>query len=110
VSVVTSSPPYLCGEARCTGIGPVDYLRYTPLLPDVTGGVVDPRFNTIPLSDNLTGVRLVRRWRRRYSPGRLERVIVEKPRRRCVSLSAPHPGELRARMRTTHPMRSDSRR
>ena len=80
MTVVMSSPPYLCGEARCTGIGPVDYLRYTPLLPDVTGGVVDPRFNTIPLSDNLTGVRLVRGWRRPYRPGRLERVMASRSR------------------------------
>lgn len=38
----------------------MDYLLYTPLLPDVTGGVIDPLFVAIPLSDNLTGVRLIR--------------------------------------------------
>lgn len=46
--------------ATVTLISPVDYLLYTPLLPDVAGGVIDPRFVTIPLSDNLTGVRLIR--------------------------------------------------
>ncbi|CAM3134826.1 NADH dehydrogenase [Mycobacterium intermedium] len=46
--------------ATVTLISPVDYLLYTPLLPDVAGGVIDPRFVTIPLSDNLSGVRLIR--------------------------------------------------
>lgn len=47
-------------RATVTLISPVDYLLYTPLLPDVAGGVIDPRYVTIPLSDNLTGVRLIR--------------------------------------------------
>lgn len=47
-------------SATVTLISPVDYLLYTPLLPDVAGGVIDPRFITIPLSNNLTGVRLIR--------------------------------------------------
>ncbi|MCV7380037.1 NADH dehydrogenase [Mycobacterium alsense] len=47
-------------RATVTLISPVDYLLYTPLLPDVAGGVIDPRFVTIPLSDNLPGVRLIR--------------------------------------------------
>ncbi|MGA7132950.1 MAG: NAD(P)/FAD-dependent oxidoreductase [Mycobacterium sp.] len=43
-----------------TIISPVDYMLYTPLLPDVAGGVVDPRFVTIPLAGTLNRVRKVR--------------------------------------------------
>ncbi|OBK16184.1 NAD(P)/FAD-dependent oxidoreductase [Mycobacterium asiaticum] len=46
--------------ATVTLISPLDYLLYTPLLPDVAGGAIDPRFIAIPLSDSLTGVRLIR--------------------------------------------------
>jgi NADH dehydrogenase len=35
-------------------------MLYTPLLPDVAGGVVDPRFVTIPLAGTLNRVRKVR--------------------------------------------------
>jgi NADH dehydrogenase len=41
-------------------ISPVDYMLYTPLLPDVAGGVVDARFVTVPLANTLHGVRAVR--------------------------------------------------
>src|ERR1700682_4636836 len=41
-------------------ISPVDYMLYTPLLPDVAGGVVDARFVTIPLAGTLHGVRKIR--------------------------------------------------
>ncbi|MGH3676417.1 MAG: NAD(P)/FAD-dependent oxidoreductase [Mycobacterium sp.] len=41
-------------------ISPVDYMLYTPLLPDVAGGLVDARFVTIPLANTLKGVRTVR--------------------------------------------------
>ncbi|WNG90687.1 NAD(P)/FAD-dependent oxidoreductase [Mycobacterium sp. ITM-2016-00318] len=41
-------------------ISPVDYMLYTPLLPDVAGGLVDARFVTIPLANTLRGVRSVR--------------------------------------------------
>ncbi len=41
-------------------ISPVDYMLYTPLLPDVAGGVVDARFVAIPLANTLRGVRTVR--------------------------------------------------
>ena len=54
---ILAAPPQITRDRHL--ISPVDYLLYTPLLPDVAGGVVDPRFNTIPLSDNLTGVRLI---------------------------------------------------
>src|SRR5690349_3414248 len=38
-------------DATVTLISPVDYLLYTPLLPDVAGGAIDPRFATVPLID-----------------------------------------------------------
>lgn len=41
-------------------ISPVDYMLYTPLLPDVAGGVVDARFVAIPLANALHGVHAVR--------------------------------------------------
>src|SRR5215471_5299904 len=43
-----------------TIISPVDYMLYTPLLPDVAGGVVDARFVAIPLANALRGVQAVR--------------------------------------------------
>jgi NADH dehydrogenase len=49
-------------DATVTLISPVDYLLYTPLLPDVAGGAIDPRFATVPLIDMLPGVRLVRAY------------------------------------------------
>src|SRR3954452_2071605 len=41
-------------------ISPVDYMLYTPLLPDVAGGLVDPRFVTIPLANTLRDVQAIR--------------------------------------------------
>ncbi|MGV0793785.1 NAD(P)/FAD-dependent oxidoreductase [Mycolicibacterium sp. XJ1819] len=41
-------------------ISPVDYMLYTPLLPDVAGGVVDARFVAIPLANALRGVQAIR--------------------------------------------------
>ncbi len=43
-----------------TIISPVDYMLYTPLLPDVAGGLVDARFVAIPLATALTGVQAIR--------------------------------------------------
>lgn len=43
-----------------TIISPVDYMLYTPLLPDVAGGVVDARFVAVPLANTLKGVHAVR--------------------------------------------------
>jgi len=43
-----------------TIISPIDYMLYTPLLPDVAGGVVDGRFVAIPLAGTLGGVRKIR--------------------------------------------------
>ncbi|WP_197377502.1 NAD(P)/FAD-dependent oxidoreductase [Mycolicibacterium baixiangningiae] len=47
-------------QVEITIISPVDYMLYTPLLPDVAGGLVDARFVTIPLANSLRGVRAVR--------------------------------------------------
>ncbi|WP_370329189.1 NAD(P)/FAD-dependent oxidoreductase [Mycolicibacterium hippocampi] len=47
-------------SVEVTIISPVDYMLYTPLLPEVAGGVVDGRFVTIPLANALDGVRAVR--------------------------------------------------
>jgi NADH dehydrogenase len=41
-------------------ISPVDYMLYTPLLPDVAGGLVDARFVAIPLANALKGVQAIR--------------------------------------------------
>lgn len=41
-------------------ISPVDYMLYTPLLPDVAGGVIDARFIAIPLANALRGVQHIR--------------------------------------------------
>ncbi|MGX1775909.1 NAD(P)/FAD-dependent oxidoreductase [Nocardia brasiliensis] len=40
-------------------VTPDDYMLYTPLLPDVAGGLIDPRFVVISLADALPRVRLV---------------------------------------------------
>lgn len=49
-------------DATVTLISPIDYLLYTPLLPDVAGGAIDPRFATVPLIDVLPDVRLFRAY------------------------------------------------
>jgi NADH:ubiquinone reductase (H+-translocating) len=64
-------------------ISPVDYMLYTPLLPDVAGGLVDARFVTIPLANTLRGVQAVR--------GRVDAVDFEG---RTVAFADP---ELRSR-------------
>src|SRR5271163_3650496 len=61
-----------------TIISPVDYMLYTPLLPDVAGGVVDPRFVTIPLAGMLNGVRKIR--------GRVDSVDLERHRLQFTDL------------------------
>ncbi|MGV0717714.1 NAD(P)/FAD-dependent oxidoreductase [Mycolicibacterium sp. XJ662] len=67
-------------------ISPVDYMLYTPLLPDVAGGLVDARFVAIPLANTLRGVQAIR--------GRVERVDFDErtvtfidPEERARSLS-----------------------
>jgi NADH dehydrogenase len=47
-------------DVDVTIVSPVDYMLYTPLLPDVAGGVVDARFVTIPLANALRKIRIVR--------------------------------------------------
>ncbi|MCY1141617.1 NAD(P)/FAD-dependent oxidoreductase [Actinoplanes sp. Pm04-4] len=47
------------GAAEIILVNPTDYFLYLPLLPEVTGGVLDPRRITISLADTLPGVRLV---------------------------------------------------
>ncbi|OJZ74886.1 NADH dehydrogenase [Mycobacterium paraffinicum] len=47
-------------NVRVTIVSPVDYLQYTPLLADVAGGLVDPRFVCVPLAGTLKGVRAIR--------------------------------------------------
>jgi NADH:quinone reductase (non-electrogenic) len=39
-------------------VSPTDYMLYTPLLPDVAGGLIDPRFVAIPLLNALPQVQL----------------------------------------------------
>ncbi len=47
-------------EVEISIISPVDYMLYTPLLPDVAGGLVDARFVAIPLANALRGVQAIR--------------------------------------------------
>jgi NADH:ubiquinone reductase (H+-translocating) len=47
-------------DVDITIISPVDYMLYTPLLPDVAGGLVDARFVAIPLANALRGVQAIR--------------------------------------------------
>lgn len=39
-------------------VSPNDYMLYTPLLPDVAGGLIDPRYVAVPLANELPGVSL----------------------------------------------------
>jgi NADH:ubiquinone reductase (H+-translocating) len=65
-------------DVDITIISPVDYMLYTPLLPDVAGGVVDARFVTIPLAGTLKGVRTIR--------GRVDSVDFEQHRLQFTDL------------------------
>ena len=47
-------------DVDITIVSPIDYMLYTPLLPDVAGGLLDARFVTIPLAGTLDGVRAIR--------------------------------------------------
>jgi NADH:ubiquinone reductase (H+-translocating) len=47
------------GAAEVVLLNPTDYFLYLPLLPEVAGGVIDPRRVTVPLSGTLPGVRVV---------------------------------------------------
>ncbi len=59
-------------DVQVTIISPVDYMLYTPLLPDVAGGVVDARFVAIPLAGTLKGARAIR--------GRVDNVDLDRHR------------------------------
>ena len=47
--------------AEVTVVAPTDHLLYTPLLPEVAGGVLDPRDITVPLAGRLRSRRLLGR-------------------------------------------------
>lgn len=47
------------GRVRVRLVSPLNYLLYTPLLPEVAGGLMDPRFVAVPLAESLAGVELV---------------------------------------------------
>src|SRR3954471_23835465 len=47
------------GAAEIVMLNPTDYFLYLPLLPEVAGGVLDPRRVTVPLAGTLPGIRLV---------------------------------------------------
>lgn len=47
------------GAVEVVLVNPTDYFLYLPLLPEVAGGVLDPRRVTVPLADTLPGVRVV---------------------------------------------------
>src|ERR1700733_7996560 len=65
-------------DVDITIISPVDYMLYTPLLPDVAGGVVDARFVAIPLAGTLKGVPA--------TPGRVDRAPLEDRRLQFTDL------------------------
>jgi NADH:ubiquinone reductase (H+-translocating) len=65
-------------DVDVTIISPVDYMLYTPLLPDVAGGVVDGRFVAIPLAGTLKGVRAIR--------GRVDEVDLDRHRLQFTDL------------------------
>lgn len=46
-------------DAEVVLVTPTDYMLYTPLLPDVAGGLIDPRFVAVSLADALPRVRLM---------------------------------------------------
>lgn len=47
------------GAAELMAVNPADYLLYVPLLPEVAGGILDPRRLAIPLRQKLPGTQLV---------------------------------------------------
>ena len=57
-------------NVKVTIVSPVDYMQYSPLLADVAGGLVDPRFVSMPLAGTLKGVQAVR--------GRVDSVDVDR--------------------------------
>jgi NADH:ubiquinone reductase (H+-translocating) len=49
----------ISGEAEVVLVNPTDYFLYLPLLPEVSGGVLNPRRVTVSIPGTLSGVRLV---------------------------------------------------
>jgi NADH dehydrogenase len=47
------------GAAEIVLVNPTDYFLYLPLLPEVAGGILEPRRVTVPLVETLPRVRLV---------------------------------------------------
>ena len=47
------------GDAELLLVSPTDYMLYSPLLPEVVAGVVDPRHVSVPLHEQLKRTRLV---------------------------------------------------
>ncbi len=47
------------GAAEVIAVSPADYMLYVPLLPDVTGGVLEPHRVAVPLRTRLPRTRLV---------------------------------------------------
>ncbi len=45
-------------RAEIVLVSPNDYMLYTPMLPDVAGGLIDPRYVAVPLANELPGVTL----------------------------------------------------
>ena len=50
-------------------INPMDYFLYLPLLPEVAGGILDPRRVAVPLADLGSGIRLI--------PGTVDEVDID---------------------------------
>ena len=71
----------LLGPAQVTLVSPTDYLLYSPLLPEVATGVLDPRDIAVPLRQAVPGVRQVH--------GRVTAVDLEA---RTVSVDCPDAG------------------
>src|SRR5437762_2901623 len=47
------------GAAEIVVVNPTDYFLYLPLLPEVAGGILDPRRVAVSLTATLPGIRLV---------------------------------------------------
>jgi NADH:ubiquinone reductase (H+-translocating) len=75
----------LRGSADIQLLNPTDYFLYLPLLPEVTGGVLDPRQVTVPLADTLPGVQTILGEATAVDPGQ-RRVHYHDPEGRCASL------------------------
>jgi NADH:quinone reductase (non-electrogenic) len=73
------------GKADIYLINPTDYFLYLPLLPEVTGGILDPRHVTISLADTLPGVQPILGEVTAVDPGRRQ-VHYDDPEGRRASL------------------------